>query len=42
MEQVLKAKKLKFDSTVQNVPTVNLRSQYAQDRKMVFDEDFAD
>jgi hypothetical protein len=42
LEQALTPKKLIFDFTVQNIPTMNLRFQYAHDREMVFGEGLAE
>jgi hypothetical protein len=38
--QALKPKEVIFGLTLQNIPTINLRQQYAQDRKIVFDQGF--
>jgi hypothetical protein len=38
----LTPKKLIFRLTLQNIPTINLRHQYAHDREMVFADDLAD
>jgi hypothetical protein len=36
VEQALKPKQLIFGLTIHNIPTINLRLQYARDRKVVF------
>ena len=36
----LKTKEVIFGLTLRNIPTINLRQQYAQDRRFVFDEGF--
>src|ERR1700685_3430982 len=40
--QALKPKEVIFGLTLRNIPTINLRQQYAHDRKMVFDDALAD
>jgi hypothetical protein len=42
LEQALKPKKLVFGLTLQNIPTINLRQQYAHDRETVFADDLAE
>ena len=42
LEQVLTPETLIFGLTVQNIPTMNLRAQYAHDREMVFAEGLAE
>jgi hypothetical protein len=41
-EKALKPKELIFGLTIQNIPTINLRDQYAHDREAVLAEAFAD
>src|SRR6202049_3070343 len=40
--QALKPSELIFGLTLRNIPTINLRQQYAHDRTMVFDDALAD
>ena len=40
--QAVKPKEVIFSLTLRNIPTINLRQQYAHDRKMVFDDALAD
>jgi hypothetical protein len=42
VEQALKPKQLIFGLTLQNIPTINLRHQYARDREIVFTDGLAD
>lgn len=41
IEAALKPKPLIFGLTLRNIPTINLRHQYARDRKSIFADDFA-
>jgi hypothetical protein len=42
LEEALTPQQLIFSLTIGNIPTINLRGQYAHDRRMVFDEGLND
>jgi len=42
LEEAIAPQQLIFGLTIGNIPTMNLRAQYAHDRRMVFDEGFND